>query len=175
MSLGEFFQKVLEWLYEFWPLRIVNAWEQGVRLRAGNPTKLLTSTNGIWGSGVHGFWPLLGEIITEDVNQCVIETSWQTIPTKDGHSISFSLAARYRIRDLVKLYTQIHEQEETIENQLCAAAGTAVPELNLDEIDGLPDLVQKEARKRLTEWGVTLLEVSIYNRVEAQTLRLMQE
>ena len=84
MTFGEFLQAVVERIYEFWPFRIVSVWEQGVRMRSGNPTKLLTSRNGLFGSGVHGFVPLVGEIIVEDVNIRVIETGWQSLVTADG-------------------------------------------------------------------------------------------
>ena len=165
-----------EWIYKFWPLRIVSAWEQGVKLRAGNPTDLLTSTNGWHGSGLHFYWPVLGEIITADTASRVVETGWQSLVTKDGEGVSFSLAARYRIRDLVKLYTTIQDPDETIQNQLSAAASEALSTLNLDEIDAqLAAMVKKEARKQLTQWGVTLLEVSLFNRIEAQAIRLLSE
>ena len=174
MTIGEFLQAVVEWIYEFWPLRIIDAWEQGVRLRGGNPTKLLTSTNGFRGSGIHGFWPILGEIITEEVNSCVIETSWQTLVTADGKSVSFSLAARYRIRDLVKLYVGIHDHEDTIQNQLSAAAATAILDTTLEDMDErFSEAVEEVAKTRLTKWGVTLLEVQLFNRVEATSIRLL--
>lgn len=176
MTIGEFLQQVVEWIYEFWPFRIVLAWEQGVRLRGGNVTGLLTSTNGWRGSGIHAFWPIVGEIITEEVNVRVVETSWQSLVTKDGRPVSFSLAARYKIRDLTKLYVQIHDSDDTIGNQMSAAAAAAITNLNLDQLDSLfASAVRAEARKRLAEWGVALLEVSLYNRVEAAALRLMSE
>lgn len=176
MTIGEFLLAVVEWVYEFWPIRIIDAWEQGVRMRAGNPTKLLTSENGWRGSGIHGFWPVVGEIISEEANACVIETSWQTLVTKDGKPVSFSLAARFRIRDLMKLYLGIHDRDETIENQLLAAAAAAIVTLNLSELDDkFADAVKDEAKRRLTEWGVTLLEVALVNRVEATNIRLLDD
>ncbi len=176
MTFGEFLQAAIEWVYEFWPLRIVQAWEQGVRLRSGNPTKLLTSTNGIAGSGVHAFWPLIGEVLTEDANVRVVETGWQSLVTRDGKPVSFSLAARYRVRDLVKLYVHVHDPDETIQNHLSACAAQVIVELTLEELDEkLARGVQQEARKRLNEWGVGLLDVALFNRVEAAALRLMSE
>jgi len=176
MTLGEFLQAVLEWFYELWPFRIVREWEQGVRLRNGNVTKLLTSTNGFRGSGVHTFWPMIGEILSEEVNVRVIETSWQTLVSFDDRPVSFSLAARYKIRDLSKLYISIHDQEETIQNQLSAAAALVLCTLEVKDLDEqFAAAVEQEARKKLSSWGVTLLEVNLYNRVEANALRLLSE
>ena len=176
MTIGEFLQKVVEWIYEFWPIRIIRVWEQGVRLRAGNVTGLLTSTNGWFGSGVHGFVPLLGEILSDEVNSRVVETGWQSLTTKDGVAVSFSLAARYRIRDLAKLYVGIHESGETIENQLSAAASLVILDMTFTELEeGFTAAVLEEARKRLNEWGVSLLEVNLFNLVKASALRLINE
>ena len=89
---------------------------------------------------------------------------------------SFSLAARYRIRDLTKLYVEIHDHESTIQNQVSAAAAQAIAGLTVPEFEaGFQEAVEKEARKRLTKWGVSLLEVSLFNHVEAQALRLLDE
>ena len=176
MTMGEFLQHVIEWIYELWPIRIIRTWEQGVRIKNGTPTQLLTSMNGWFGTGIHAFWPIIGEIQSEEVNSRVIETSWQTLSTKDGHAISFSLAARFKIRDLMKMYVAIYDSDETIQNQLSAAASTVVGLLDLDELnDNFPSSVAVEARKRLSEWGVTLYEVSMFNCVEAQSLRLMND
>lgn len=176
MTLGVFLQQLIEWVYDLWPIRIIREWEQGVRLRNGNRTKLLTSSNGVKGGGIHFFWPLIGEIQSEEANVRVVETSWQTLTTKDGHAVSFSLAARYRIRDLGKLYVAIHEHEETIQNQLSVAAAEAIQDIDLCNLDkSLATAVREIAKTRLSEWGVTLLEVSLFNRVEANTLRLLNE
>lgn len=90
--------------------------------------------------------------------------------------ISFSLAARFRIRNLMKMYIAIYDSEETIRNQLSAAASNVIGSLNYDELnDEFPGAVATEARKRLSEWGVSLNEVSIFNCAEAPALRLMND
>ncbi len=175
MTLGEFLQQLLEYIYELWPLRIVREWEQGIRLRAGTVVKLLTSSNGIFGSGVHPFLPFLGEILTEECNQRVVETSWQTLTTLDGVSVSFSLAARYQIRDLSKLYVSVHDPEETIKNQLSAAAEILDSIIAENVAAEFAPAIHDAAKKRLTEWGVKLLQVSLFNRVEAPSLRLLND
>lgn len=175
MTLGEFFQQIVAWIYELWPVRIVREWEQGVRLRSGNVTQLLTSTNGWFGTGIHAFWPLIGELITDETNQRVIETPWQTLTTVDGVSVSFTLAARYQIRDLSKLYINAHDPEETIQNQLSAAAQVLDQIHSTDVAAKFTTAVHDEAKKRLTQWGVKLLQVSLFNRVEAPSLRLLSD
>ena len=55
MSLGELVEQALEWVYRFWPARVINDWEQGVRCVLGNARGLLTSQNGLFGTGLHLF------------------------------------------------------------------------------------------------------------------------
>ena len=78
MTFGEFLSQILDWLYRFWPMRIVHDWEQGVRCRFGNATSLLTSSNGIFDTGFHVFWPVIGEINIYETNIEVSETELQT-------------------------------------------------------------------------------------------------
>ena len=83
MTFGEFLKQILEHLYGLWPLRIVNDWEQGVRVVHGNATTLLTSSNGMFGTGLHCFWPLIGEFVSQDTNIETPETGLQTLTSKD--------------------------------------------------------------------------------------------
>lgn len=173
MSFGDFLQQMVAWAYEiFWPFRIIQEWEQGVRLRSGNVTYLCTSKNGIRGTGIHAYWPVIGEIISEDCNTRVVETPWQTVG-----GTSWTLAARYKIRDLGKLYVEIQDHEDTIVNVIASAAAELAGMLDgADHTETeFTHEVKRLAANRLTKWGVTLLEVSLYNRVEANALRLLQE
>lgn len=174
MQLGEFLQKVIEWLYEFWPVRVVNDWEQGIRLRGGRVVKLLTSRNGFFGSGLHAFWPLLGEIMTDNAVVDVNETAMQTNTTKDGQTVSFSLGLKYAINDLQKLYLQIQDHHETILTEAQGCAGQWVPSLDLEELDKhLANSIFKDLDERLEEWGVDLKDVTVINLTTARTFRLI--
>lgn len=172
MTLGEFLQQIIEWIYDLWPFRIIRQWEQGVRLRLGNVSGLLTSTNGWFGTGLHGFWPLIGEIISDETNTQVIDTDWQTLD-----DISWSLAARFKVFDLAKLYILCQEQDDSIKNIIQAAALEWAYLLTDDEVDdeAFGKAVKKAASVRLKKWGVTLLEVKLMNRVEAKALRLLSD
>ena len=129
MTLGEFLKQVLEWLYQFWPVRIIHDWEQGVRCRFGNATATLDSHNGILGTGLHVFWPVIGEINVYETNIEVSETALQTQTTADGVSVTISLGVKYRVFDLMRMYKNIHDPVETLGNEICAAAGKCVVEM----------------------------------------------
>jgi regulator of protease activity HflC (stomatin/prohibitin superfamily) len=119
---------------------------------------------------------LFGSILSEETNERVVETDWQSLYTKDDVSISFSLAARYCIVDLGQMYVNIHDPEETIKNQLAGCAAEIVGSMDESELEStFADAVRFAAETQLAFWGVDLREVRVLNKIEAQALRLMNE
>ena len=176
MTFGEFLKEALSHLYGLWPLRIVKDWEQGVRLRHGNATALLTSTNGLFGTGLHVFWPLLGEVLTQETNIETPETELQTHTSRDGKPVTFSLAVRYRVRDLRLLWLKIHDQEATIQEEVRSAAGSVIVELDFAEMPSkFPDAVARTAQKNMHGWGMDIISVALINYTDAQAVRLITE
>ena len=187
MSVGELLFKLLEYIYTFWPFRVVQVWESGLRIRLGNPIQELSSKNGLFGSGLHFFWPWFEYIETRDSNWEVLETERQT-HTVSGQTITFSLSVRYRIVSMLALYTKIHDPDGTIMNELQSLAGSAVDSLNtyedpedfvlVDEArENLSELVEEAARKSLGEWGILIEEdgVALISCSEAETYRILTD
>lgn len=174
MQLGEFLLKAFEWLYEFWPIRIVSDWEQGIRMCGGRARKLLSSRTGLFRSGIHFFWPLLGEILTDDCVVDVNETPMQTKTTADGESVSFSLGLKYSIRDMRELYLQIKDHHETVLTEAQGCAGYWVGEMDFDDLNQkLANLIFKDLSERFESWGIDLQDVSLINLAAARTFRLI--
>ncbi|MBW2271846.1 MAG: SPFH/Band 7/PHB domain protein [Deltaproteobacteria bacterium] len=174
MTVGEFLTQVFEWLYRFWPVRIVRDWEQGVRCRFGNATALLTSHNGVFGTGLHIFWPVVGEINVNETNIEVTETELQTHTTADGNPVTLSLGIKYRIRDLMSMYVSIHDPVETLSNEICSAAGRCIPEMHYKELsECLPEQIRAEIADPMEEWGIEIVGISLINLVKARPLRLI--
>jgi regulator of protease activity HflC (stomatin/prohibitin superfamily) len=150
-------------------VRIVLPWEQGVRVRGGTATKLLKP-------GVHMFWPVIGDIITDDCVVDVNTTELQTCTTDDGEAVSVALTLKYRVTDLRALDGSIQDHDRTIANEVCASAASWVAELNHDQIPSmLTDAVFDDVHERLAEWGIDLQAVSLFTFTKAQTLRLLTE
>ena len=176
MTLGELLSAAGEWCYGLWPVRIIQDWEQGVRVFSGRATTLLTSTNGMFGSGIHFFVPLLGSVEVEETNICVVETDLQTVSTSDGKEATFSIGVKYRIRDLKATYTRIHDHEDTILEQVRASAGNAVSGLSWEEMPTkLGPAVESAVKSRVRGWGIEIIEASPINLIDAQAIRLIQD
>jgi len=174
MTLGELLKEVVEWIYRFWPLRVVHDWEQGVRCLLGNARTRLTSTNGIFGTGMHWFWPGIGEIMVHETNIEVVETSLQTILSAEEEPVTFSLGLKYRIDNLKRMYQQIHDAADTLCNEVASTAGYVVSHMEVASIpDRLCDAVLLETKEQLGEWGIEVISLRLMNFSEAQPIRLI--
>lgn len=177
MTLGEFFREILEHLYGLWPIRIVLDWEQGVRIRHGNAKKLLTSTNGLFKTGIHFFWPVLGDMIKQETNIETPETGRQDLTTADGKLVSFSLAVRYKVHDLRAFYLKLHDQDSTVLEEARSAAAEVTRQLSLAEVQGAEfgGKVLEQLKKQTRGWGLDFISVSPVNMTTAPQLRLITE
>lgn len=174
MTLGELLKQVIEWVYNFWPLRVIHDWEQGVRCLFGNATTRLTSTNGLFGTGLHCFWPGVGEIMVNETNIEVIETSLQTILSEDELPVTFSLGVKYRIFDLKRMYQQIHDAAETLNNEVASTSGYVVSHMKIASIpDRLCDTVLLQTKEQLDTWGIEVVSLRLMNFSQAQPIRLL--
>ncbi len=174
MTFGELLKQVIEWIYAFWPLRVVHDWEQGVRCLLGNATHRLTSENGISGTGLHWFWPGVGEIIVHETNIEVVETALQTILSAEESPVTFSLGLKYRINNLKRMYQQIHDASDTLCNEVASTAGYVVSHMEVASIsDRLCDAVLLETKEQLGEWGIEVVSLRLMNFSEAQPIRLI--
>lgn len=175
-GVGDFLERAAEWVYEWWPVRIVNDWEQGVRMRGGRARDLLTSTNGLRGSGVHLFWPRLGEIIVQPTNLEVLETDLQSVEDAEGVVWTFSLGVKFRVRDLKALLLKVHDHQQTIVEELRSAGGRACAHLDTEEVpSGLGDETLSRVRRATHGWGLEVRAVRPINMCRAQALRLIQD
>ena len=168
MTLGEFLVAIFEYLYGYWPFRIVQQWEQGIRLRFGKVTASL-------GPGLHMFWPAFGEILTAtagvvDVNQ----TGSQTVEDSGGVPVTFSIVFKYRLLDLRRMYTQLQDHDDSVVNEIVGSAASLIATMDGDDLaEELPEAVYSDLVGRLEEWGVELLGIQFADFCRAGTLRLL--
>jgi hypothetical protein len=178
-GLGDFLKLAWDWVWEWWPIRIVRQWEQGIRIRAGKVTKLLRYDNGPLPGlrGLHFFWPRLGEIIIEECNWELTQTDLQSLTTKDGEVVSMSFALQFRIRDLGLYYLNLHDHEASLLETVRAAAGMTVPECDWETLRSAAwrDTMYERVRKSIHGWGLEVKLVAPTTLVSAQTFRLIMD
>ncbi len=166
-TIGEILGQFAEFIVGLWPLRIVQQWEQGVRMYKGRTKQLLRP-------GLHWFIPLLGDIITRESNIEVIETDFQTVRTEDGVEATFALAVKLKVRNLRRTLDRIHSVTETVQNEVMGQAAWACAQLEWDHLrESLGPDTRKLIQDRLADWGITVLEVVPVTLTRAQAIRLI--
>ena len=176
MNFSELISQLINKLVGLWPIRIILAWEQGIRLHNGNVTALLTSSNGLFGTGIHFFCPVIGLILSEEATIRVVETDIQTVTTKDGVPATVSMGVKHRLKDLRAVYQKVDEYEDTILELTRTTVGIIIPTLNWEElVNKLGDMVEESVKKRMYGWGVDVLEVAPINLTNAPAIRLIQD
>ena len=169
MTFGELLSQLFDRLAGLWPLSIVAEWEQGIRLRNGTITATL-------GAGLHWYWPIIGEIIVEEVTTRVVETDIQTVTTLDGKPATVSLGIKYRIKDLRRVFQKVDEFEDTVLELARSTVGLLVPTLRWEQLATvLIEQVDQAVRSRMHGWGIEIQEIAPITLTCAPAIRLLQE
>jgi regulator of protease activity HflC (stomatin/prohibitin superfamily) len=176
-AVGQIILDFVRWVVSvIFPFHIINDYEQGVRLRAGQLRTLLTSTNGIFGSGLHWYWPLVGEILKQGVVLRVNKTPTQTLTTLDGVEVTLSLGCRWSINDVKSLWLRVHDGEETVIDLVEGTAGALVPTVNYSDLNAwLPSAMVAGIKKRTRGWGIDIGEVYLMNLCRPASLRILSD
>ena len=164
------------------PYAIINEWEQGVKTTFGRIVKTCRNTNGVRGTGLHFYWPVIGCIHSQDTNTSTMQSDDQTLTTRDGETVVVAMTMAYRIKDAGRFFRWIHEQDETIQNVIESAVGRAVPGLdwwadgkqkNWGLVENLVEMVSEECTPRLHRWGVDVIDLAAHTMVRCRTYRLI--
>lgn len=170
MTVGELLSQFFDRLAALWPFTIVAEWEQGIRLRNGRITATLDA-------GLHWYWPIIGEIITEEVTTRVVETEIQTNTSKDGKPVTSSYGVKYRIKDLSQVFRRVDEFEGTVLELVRSTVGRCVPKMMWNgslQTELLPT-VEAAVKRRMHGWGIEIQEIAPITLTKAPAIRLLQE
>jgi hypothetical protein len=174
MTIGELLEKVLEWLSEFWPIRRISDWEQGVLVRAGKIIGTRKSNTGLFGTGFHVLVPFLHELIVEDSNIDAEFSPRLDLITIDGKPISLLITVQYVITDMATMWRSIQDYEDSVMAAICSE----VVETGLDmECAEIPKCLCMTALIRCREviepWGVHIKHLGIASLTTSKVLRLI--
>lgn len=167
-TLGGLLQKLLDYLWSFWPFIVVEPWEQSVIIRMGHVRKLSTSTNGIRGTGLQWVWPILETSYSHECNLETVETECQTV---DGWT--FTLGIQYRVKRLDLWLTNVRDGETAVCDAVRAAAARVLQSTGIQ--DDFGTRVKRSAKGYMRAWGVEILKVTPITVVEAPCLRLITD
>lgn len=172
--MTEFFQALLQFVREFWPLAIVRQWQLGCRYRLGRFV-------GVVEPGPHWVIPFADEIVPVNMVPAIVFTARQDITVADGSVLSWQAAATVRVIDAARVTNGVDSYAETAREALSAVLADRLASVDADRL-----VPEKRARllADLTRWvneeiepyGMTSERVRFVTFVRnARTLRLMQD
>lgn len=169
MGVGDLFQKFLDNLKACWPIRVVEANQQGVLFRRGHAAKLL-------GPGVHKFIPGLSRIHVHDVAYQAVDCGVQSMVTKDNIAVSFSMNVGYTISDAARMEMAFYNFDTTLRNMARGLMATAVLESTYFDLQTrLPEIVKGVRRelRRAVARSCRIKSVSLDEFVPSKQFRLL--
>lgn len=188
------------------PFRFVMlySYQQGVKFRAGGPINRCNHRtgmrfpvpvlhywefdNGFWipypwvrwtrKTGIHFYWAWLEQIMVCSIAEKIIETQYQTVITKDGKEVTYSMACAYHIFNAERYYTRVEEFDFSLENMVQANLTQVMSELTHEEATKTPRILQENmldaVRKHADEWGVRITRCILVNNTKGRVIRLIQ-
>jgi regulator of protease activity HflC (stomatin/prohibitin superfamily) len=166
--VGQLLQLILDNLYKLWPIRIIDADEQGLRFHKGVPT--------LRQPGICWFIPGLQKVEKINVVYQEIDCEVQSMETTDGISISFSANAGFVVTNVVKYRLGVHDADATIERCLRGILGEIVETTQFADLRAsrkrLADRAKRELIKQVEPWGVEVQKVRLTDFTRSKQYRL---
>lgn len=155
------FDKILEFLKEFWPFSTIDQNEMGVRLRCGK-------FRGVLKPGLYWRWWLVDEIYASEVVEQVVN-----LPNQSVGTLAFSLTIRYEIEDIKKAILEVQDFDIAIQNVAMSIAGETVAHRQDISLADLQSTILNELSGEAEEWGINIMDVGITDFAKHKVLRLM--
>mgnify|MGYP001605619022 FL=1 len=167
-------ESLFAFLRDFWehlrPWITVPPWERGVRVRLGKHVKLLRP-------GVHLVIPFVDVVDTVAVMLQIVNLPNQSLRTLDDKTVAVSAAAAYRVSDAVKLYTEVHNYDESLVNLTMGLIADYVANHSWADcaLDAIQRHVSTAVRREAKRWGIDIDHVYITDLCQHRALRLLTE
>ena len=176
MSFGELFEKLVDWVVELWPIKIINDWESGVLVRLGQIQGVRTSKTGWFGTGFHVILPIVYDLMVEDSNIEAQISPRLDFMTNDEEAVSGRFSFQYVISDISLMWRAIHDYEDTVLTAICTEVVQAAMKIDYEELeDRLCENALKRCHENLSSWGIDVRHIGIASLSAVQTIRLIGE
>lgn len=172
--MSEFFQQLLGFIREFWPLVIVRQWQHGCFYRGGR-------FRSVQGPGLYWVVPFLDEMVPVGSVPAIVFTGRQDITLADGSILSWQAAATMMVTDPARVTHGVDSYAETARECLSAVLADRLASVDADRIVPekrgrlLADLT-RWVNEELEPYGMRAERVRFVTFVRnAKTIRLMQD
>jgi regulator of protease activity HflC (stomatin/prohibitin superfamily) len=168
--MGQLLQLILDNLFKLWPVRMIRAHEQGVRLGRKGDAKLLLP-------GWHLFMPGVHQIERMVTAYQMVDCDLQSCTTRDGKEITVSLNLGYRITDLALMWVNHQHFDTTLINKARGHALEVIMATDFDVLTAEPAKIARvilaAAREDVRGTGVKLVDAQLDQFVKAKQYRFL--
>lgn len=169
--MGDFLRQLLDYVHAWWPVRIIDAGNQGVLyLQTGRARTLAP--------GWHLFIPKLQRIEEVGCQYQNQDCGLQSLTTKDGKEVTISLNVGYSISDAALLWITFQHFDSSLVNMARGHAAEIMAESDWEEIARDPQSFGNEILEALQEdvgpAVVAIEDVTADQLSRAKTFRLLQ-
>lgn len=174
------FDRLWEILANIWhdllPWIVIDAYQNGGRLRLGQYHSTLTSENGLFGTGLHLKIPFADQINAQNVCVTTMRLPPQTLETKDGVNVVAGAMVRYFIKDIQPYIVGITDQGDVLIDITLGAILKAIKAATYAELQKeLPEAaVLEKIRTKVNKYGFKIEEVTFTDFGRARSFRLIQ-
>lgn len=171
--LGDVFRAILKTIPQVFLVKSTHA---GVKFRNGCNVIELRTDNGLFGSGIHIYWPLVSEYEIVPVKRQTTNLQPQYLTTKDQKTIGVSGILVYEISDVTKLLTECYDYEDTIRDLSLAAVKEVIVQHEFSHLRDNGKAIDLELgrtlRAQLKMFGVKTIRFTLSDFSQCQVMAL---
>ena len=167
---------MLDWLRELivglWdhllPFMVIHEYQNGGVFRFGHYHRTLKP-------GFHWRWPLIEDIVTENICLTTLALEPQTITTQDDKTVVVTGIVRYRIVDVEPFLCEIENQHDLLRDTSMGAVLKQVRQTALRALLDKPpeSLIASDIRRQVKTYGMEIETFTFTDIGQIRTLRLI--
>lgn len=161
---------VLGFVDKFACMTIISDYQQGLVLRFGRFNRILDP-------GLHFLWPLVEDVLNDNVVPRTYNLVAQSLTTRDGKSVVVSGVVTARINDIRKALLEVEGVDDAIKDASVAEVAQAVVGATWPELadPGFCDVLTAACRKRAWRWGIDIMRVQLSDVSVSRSIRLFHD
>jgi regulator of protease activity HflC (stomatin/prohibitin superfamily) len=150
------------------PLKVVNEWESGVRMRGGKFNKNVEA-------GIRFKIPFLDKIYTCYNITRTLHPHAQTLTTLDQKSIVLKSIIRFHVEDAKTYLLTLNTASDVLIDTTQGIIKETIETLNWEDLNKVDDLITEKTREMVKKWGINIERVTLTDLGLVRTYRLMSD
>jgi regulator of protease activity HflC (stomatin/prohibitin superfamily) len=147
---------------------VVSPWEAGVRVRAGKRLKRLAP-------GIHLRIPFVDQAFVQTTRMRVATIPTQTVTSQDGKTVTVGATVGYCIGDVLRLYQELHDAEETIVNKAAQAIAEVLGTSTTPTARQVGERATELAFAEFVGYGLANIEIRVTDFCVVRGFRLISD